>query len=47
LTLSGQVVVAWLYADAFNVTGRVDVQALQVILDDAGKVATFRVTKQD
>ncbi len=47
LTLSGNVMVVWLYADGFNVTGRVAVQALQVIVDETGKVSTFRVTKQD
>jgi outer membrane protein assembly factor BamE (lipoprotein component of BamABCDE complex) len=47
LTLSGQHLVAWLYADANNVAGRVDMQALEVIIDDAGVVQDFRVTKRD
>ena len=47
LTLSGQVLVMWLYADAFSVTGTVNIHALQVIMDDAGKVSTFRVTRRD
>jgi hypothetical protein len=47
LTLSGHRLVVWLYADAYNVGGRVEVQALEVVLDDAGKVLTFRVTKRD
>jgi len=47
LTLSGHTMVVWVYADAFNVTGRVAGQALQVIVDETGKVLTFRVTKQD
>lgn len=47
LTLSGHHLVTWLYLDAFNVTDRVDVQALEVIVDDAGTVFDFRVTKKD
>jgi hypothetical protein len=47
LTLSGHHLVTWLYLDAFNVTGRLDVQALEVIVDDAGTVLNFRVTKKD
>jgi outer membrane protein assembly factor BamE (lipoprotein component of BamABCDE complex) len=47
LTLSGHRLVAWLYADAYNVGGRVEVQALEVVLDDTGIVQTFRVTKRD
>lgn len=47
LTLSGHRMVTWLYLDAFNLTSRVDVQALEVIVDDAGTVFDFRVTKKD
>jgi outer membrane protein assembly factor BamE (lipoprotein component of BamABCDE complex) len=47
LTLSGHRLVVWLYADAYNVGGRVEVQALEVLLDEAGRVLTFRVTKRD
>jgi|SRR5688572_25606929 len=47
LTLSGHRLMVWLYADAYNVGGRVEVQALEAILDDAGMVLTFRVTKRD
>jgi hypothetical protein len=47
LTLSGHHLVAWLYADALNVTGHVDVQALEVVIDDTGTVQDFRVTKRD
>ncbi len=37
----------WYYADAYNVGDRVEVQALEVLFDDAGTVLTFRVTKRD
>ena len=47
LTLSGHHLVTWLYLDAFNLTSRVDVQALEVVVDDAGTVMDFRVTKKD
>jgi outer membrane protein assembly factor BamE (lipoprotein component of BamABCDE complex) len=47
LTLSGHRLISWLYADAYNVGGRVEVQALEVVLDDTGIVQTFRVTKRD
>jgi outer membrane protein assembly factor BamE (lipoprotein component of BamABCDE complex) len=47
LTLSGHRLVTWLYLDAFNLTSRVDVQALEVVVDDAGTVLDFRVTKKD
>ena len=47
LTLSGHRLLLWLYADALNVTGRVDVQALEVVVDDRGTVLDFRVTKRD
>lgn len=47
LTLSGHRLVVWLYADAYNVGGRVEVQALEALLDDTGTVLTFRVTKRD
>jgi outer membrane protein assembly factor BamE (lipoprotein component of BamABCDE complex) len=47
LTLSGQRLVVWLYGDAFNVIGNVNVQALEVIVDDVGTVSDFRVTKRD
>jgi outer membrane protein assembly factor BamE (lipoprotein component of BamABCDE complex) len=47
LTLSGHHLVAWFYADALNVTGHVDVQALEVVIDDTGTVQDFRVTKRD
>jgi len=47
LTLNGGRLVVWLYADAYNFGGRVELQALEVILDDSNKVLTFRVTKQD
>ncbi len=47
LTLSGHRLVTWLYLDAFNLTSRVDVQALEVIVDDSDTVLNFRVTKKD
>ncbi len=47
LTLSGHRLITWLYADAYNVAGRVEVQMLEVVLDDAGTALTFRVTKRD
>ena len=47
LTLSGHRLVVWYYADAYNFSGRAEVQALEVVLDDAGLVQTFRVTKRD
>ena len=47
LTMSGHRLALWYYADAYNVGDRVEVQALEVLLDDAGTVLTFRVTKRD
>ncbi|MBK8001188.1 MAG: hypothetical protein IPK15_21365 [Verrucomicrobia bacterium] len=47
LTLSGRRLVLWYYADAYNVGDRVEVQALEVLFDDAGTVLTLRVTKRD
>jgi hypothetical protein len=47
LTLSGECLVSWIYADAYNLGARMEVQVLDVLLDDAGKVLTFRVTKRD
>ena len=47
LTLSGHRLVVWYYADAYNFSGRAEVQALEVVLDDAGTVLSFRVTKRD
>ena len=47
LTLSGHRLVVWYYADAYNFSGRAEVQALEVIVDDAGTVLSFRVTKRD
>lgn len=46
LTLSGARLVTWMRADAAMATGRVDVEALEVIVDENDKVASFRVTKQ-
>lgn len=47
LTLAGSRMVAWVYGDAFDLTGSVRVQALEVLLTDAGVVASFRVTNRD
>jgi len=47
LTLDGRTQVNWEYVDAYNVGGRVEVQALEVIVDEAGTVLSFRVTKRD
>ena len=47
LTLDGRKQVNWEYADAYNIGGRVEVQALEVIVDDSGTVLSFRVTKRD
>jgi outer membrane protein assembly factor BamE (lipoprotein component of BamABCDE complex) len=47
LTLSGHVMVVWAHIDALNATGRIEMQALEVLMDDAGKVSTFRVTRRE
>ena len=47
LTLDGRKQVNWEYVDAYNMGGRVEVQALEVIVDDSGTVLSFRVTKRD
>lgn len=47
LTLTGSRLVIWLYASAIPLGGRVDVQALEVLMNDNGTVGAFRVTKQD
>ena len=47
LTLNGSRQVNWEYADAYNVGGRVELQVLEAIVDDAGTVQSFRVTKRD
>lgn len=47
LTLSGHRVIVWLYASGYNLSGGIEMQALEVVLDDAGTVHTYRVTKRD
>jgi len=47
LTLDGRKQVNWEYVDAYNMGGRVEVQALEVIVDDSETVLSFRVTKRD
>lgn len=47
LTLSGHVMIVWLHVNAMNAIGRVETEALEVLMDNSGKVATFRVTRRD
>lgn len=47
LTFSGLRLVSWLYIDAYSLSGRTEVQALEVIMTDDDRVASFRVTKKD
>jgi hypothetical protein len=46
LTLAGERLVVWLFADAFYATGRVETQALEVLINDSGVVTSFRVTNR-
>lgn len=47
LTLSGHRLALWFHADAYNLSNGVETQALEVVMDDAGNVHTYRVTKHN
>src|SRR6185369_8773944 len=47
LTLNGDRLVRWEYANGYNVAGQMDSQILDVIVDEGGSVSIFRVTKRD
>ncbi len=47
MTLNGDRQAIWIHADGWNIGGRVQVEAAEVVLDEAEKVVTSRVTSRD